>query len=346
MKKIRVLVVDDSFFMRAAIKKILVAEARMEVVGEAKDGADAVQKVQALQPDVVTMDFNMPVLDGAGAVREIMRTRPTPVLMLSAHTTEGARETFEALQAGAVDFLAKPSGEVSADFTRIAPELVAKVVAAAEATPAHLPVAARVATARAARTSGPSAVISGAGQPRIVVIAVSTGGPAALGRLLPRLDGDVPFGMVIVQHMPTGFTTALAERLNALCAMRVREAKSGDRPEPGLALIAPGDRHLDVTHDGVLEVIDGPEVNGVRPAADVTMRAAARAWGRRVVGVIMTGMGRDGVEGLREIKKAGGVTLAQERASCVVYGMPKAAIESGVVDRVVPLEEIADALRH
>jgi two-component system chemotaxis response regulator CheB len=327
MRRVRVLVTDDSLFMRAAIKK--------------KDGAEAVRRVEELRPDVVTMDFNMPVLDGPGAVRAIMHSHPTPVIMLSAHTTDGARETFDALAAGAVDFLAKPGGEVSADFVHIGPALIAKVLAVSEATPAALAPAPRP---ELKRTTLPPGALSAT--PRVVVVAVSTGGPAALGRLLPRLPHDISFGLLIVQHMPTGFTAALAERLDALCAIRVREARHGDRPEPALALVAPGDHHLEVAPDGTLAIVDGAEVNGVRPSADVTMRAAARAWGRRAIGVVMTGMGRDGAEGLREIKRVGGTTLAQDRASCVVYGMPRAAVELGAVDKTVPLDGLAEALQQ
>lgn len=349
MKRVRVLVTDDSLFMRAAIKRMLATDPRIEVVGEARDGAEAIARVLQLRPDVVTMDFNMPTLDGAGAVRGIMKLCPTPVVMLSAHTTDGARETLEALAAGAVDFLAKPSGEVSADFARIAPSLVARVLAASEATSAALapsprdpPLRHRTSASRAAVTvsglaAGPVA--------RVVVIAISTGGPAALGRFLPSLPADGGFGVIIVQHMPTGFTHALAERLDGACAMRVREAKSGDLVEEGVALIAPGDRHLEIAPDGTLVVTDGPEVNGVRPSADITMRAAARVWGRRVTGIVMTGMGRDGAEGLLAIKHAGGTTIAQDRDSSVVYGMPRAAIELGAADRVVALDALAEALR-
>jgi two-component system chemotaxis response regulator CheB len=301
--KIRVLVTDDSLFMRAAIKKLLSADPRFDIVGEAKDGRDAVDKVQALRPDVCTMDFNMPNLDGAGAVREIMRIHPTPVVMLSAHTREGAKETFEALAAGAVDFLAKPSGEVSA-------ELAIGVVG-----------------------------------PKVVVVGVSTGGPAALGRFLPRFPADTSLALIVVQHLPAGFTAALAERLDSMCAIRVREAADGDRPEPGLALIAPGDRHLEVLPDGSLRTTEDPEVNGVRPSADVTMRAAAAVFGRRAVGVVMTGMGKDGAEGMRAIKSVGGATLVQDEASSVIWGMPRACVDAGLADRVVPLDALADAVR-
>jgi two-component system chemotaxis response regulator CheB len=341
MSKIRVLVTDDSLFMRAAIKKLLGADGRFEIVGEAKDGRDAVDKVLALKPDVCTMDFNMPNLDGAGAVREIMRTRPTPVVMLSAHTREGARETFEALAAGAVDFLAKPSGEVSAELMIVGKQLIAKLASEAQSRP--MPMASAPRPAPAPRITQPRAV--GLVGPRIVVVGVSTGGPAALGRFLPRFPADTSLALLIVQHLPAGFTAPLAERLDSMSAIRVREAADGDRPEAGLALVAPGDRHLEVLPDGTLRTNDDPEVNGVRPSADVTMRSAAAVFGRRVVGVVMTGMGRDGAEGMRNIKQAGGATLVQDEATSVIWGMPRACVDAGCADRVLPLDALADAVR-
>ena len=341
VSKIRVLVADDSLFMRAAIKKLLAADARFDVIGEAKDGRDAVDKVQALRPDVCTMDFNMPNLDGAGAVREIMRLHPTPVVMLSAHTKQGAKETFEALAAGAVDFLAKPSGEVSAELAKIGAALRDKVAAAAHARP--MPMAHAQRPAPPGRITAPRAV--GVVGPKVVVVGVSTGGPAALGRFLPRFPADTSLALIVVQHLPAGFTAALAERLDTMCAIRVREAADGDRPEAGLALIAPGDRHLDVAPDGSLRTNEDPEVNGVRPSADVTMCAAAAVFGRRAVGVVMTGMGKDGAEGMRAIKSVGGATLVQDEASSVIWGMPRACVDAGCVDRVVPLDALADAVR-
>jgi two-component system chemotaxis response regulator CheB len=344
--KLRVLVADDSLFMRAAVRRLLERDGRFEVIGEAKDGRDAVGKLLTLAPDVCTMDFNMPILDGVGAVREIMRQRPTPVVMLSAHTREGARETFDALAAGAVDFVTKPAGEVSTDLGAVGEVLIAKLLAAANAVPramGHLQLQPRAASITGTRA------ISIAG-PRVAIVAVSTGGPAALGRVLPAFPGDTSLALVVVQHLPAGFTAALAERLDALCAVRVREAKSGDRPESGLALIAPGDQHLDFIEQGPLKgsirIFDGPEVNGVRPSADVTMISAARTFGRRAIGVVMTGMGKDGSDGVRAIKGSGGATLAQDQASCVIGGMPRAAIETGCVDKVALLDELADAIRR
>jgi len=339
--KLRVLITDDSMFMRAAVRRLLEKDGRFEIIGEGKDGRDAVGKVLALKPDVCTMDYNMPILDGVAAVREIMRQRPTPVVMLSAHTREGARETFEALAAGAVDFVTKPAGEVSTDLGPVGDKLVAKLLAAAHAQPLTMGV---VTAAPRASITATRAVVMGGGA-RVAIVGISTGGPAALGQLLPCFPGDTSLALVIVQHLPAGFTAALAERLDGICAIRVREAKEGDRPEPGLALIAPGDQHLQFDEHGLVHIVEGPEVNGVRPAADVTMLSGARAFGRRAIGVVMTGMGKDGAAGLTAIKQAGGATLAQDEASSVIWGMPRAAVETGCVDHVVALEKLADAIR-
>jgi len=331
-RPIRVVIVDDSMFMRAAIKKTLESAGGFNVIGQGKDGQDGVDKVLELEPDVVTMDFNMPQLNGAQAVREIMRQRPTPVIMVSAHTKQGARETFEALAAGAVDFVTKPSGEVSADLSAIKAELVAKLTAARGARPQAV-TPAKPPPAAARMTWSP-------GGPRVVIIAVSTGGPAALTRVVPGLPANVPVGIVIVQHMPAQFTAALAERLDGLSSVKVKEAEVGDIPAPGLVLIAPGDRHLEFGDRGVVRLTDGPQVNGCRPAADVTMRSAAAVFGHRAVACVMTGMGRDGTAGTQAIKSVDGASLAQDEATCVIYGMPKAAIDSGVVDAILPLDSI------
>jgi len=340
-RKVRVLVVDDSLFMRAAIAKILHADGRFEVIGQAKDGQEAVDKVVQLEPDAVTMDFNMPRLNGAEAVRAIMSRRATPVLMFSAHTVQGARETFEALSAGAVDFVSKPAGEVSADLRAIAAELTSKLMAAAGSRPQALAPLHQVKPARPpfASTWPPTG-------PRVLVIAVSTGGPSALSRVIPALPAAIKFSVLIVQHMPANFTATLAERLNAQSAVNVREARDGDRPIAGLVYVAPGDRHLEVTERGFLRLGDGPLVNGCRPSADVTMAGAARAFGARAIGLVMTGMGRDGAAGLAAIKQAEGVTLAQDQASSVIFGMPKAAIDTGAVDEILPLERIARRLQE
>lgn len=337
---IRVLVVDDSLFMRAAIKKTLTDRGNFTIVGQARDGRDAIDKVVELKPDVITMDYNMPRMNGAQAIREIMKVRPTPVIMFSAHTRQGARETFEALAAGAVDFCTKPHGEVSADLSGIADELVTKLTIATRARPrTTAPIKAQKPDIPVVFTYPPSG-------PRVVIVGISTGGPAALSVLIPSLPAKTRFATVVVQHMPAKFTSALAERLNSHSAVQVREAVDGDRPEPGVVLIAPGGRHLEVDDKGIFRLHDAAPVHGCRPAVDVTMKSAARVYGRRTMGVIMTGMGKDGTAGMAAVKRAEGRTLAQDRETSVIFGMPKAAIAAGVVDEVVPLEEIAARLRY
>ncbi|MBX3161428.1 MAG: chemotaxis response regulator protein-glutamate methylesterase [Deltaproteobacteria bacterium] len=340
LRKIRVLIVDDSLFMRAAIAKTLAA-GPFEVVGQARDGTDALAQVAKLAPDVLTMDFNMPGLNGAETVRALMQQRPTPVVMFSAHTRQGAKETFDALAAGAVDFVTKPAGEVSVDLTTIAEELQRKIVAAAQSRPR----AATVPPSPITRAGDiPRTTLTG-GLPRLCVIAISTGGPAALSEVVPALPNTLRSAIVIVQHMPAGFTAALAERLDAASRVRVREAQHGDRPMAGVVFIAPGDRHVEFSDTGSIVLTDGPLVNGCRPAADVTMLSAAKVYARRCCAVVMTGMGKDGAAGALAIKRAEGKTLAQDQATSVIYGMPKAALDAGAIDEVAPLSEIATWLR-
>ncbi len=345
-RKIRVLIVDDSLFMRAAIAKTL-ATGPFEVVGQAKNGSDALAQITKLLPDVITMDFNMPGMNGAETVRALMQQRPTPVVMFSAHTKQGARETFDALAAGAVDFVTKPAGEVSVDISKIAEELQRKITMAAMARPR----AANLAPVAPNRASGPiptgipRSTLSG-GLPRLCVIAVSTGGPAALSEVIPALPSDLRIAIVVVQHMPAGFTAALAERLHGVSRVAVREAQQGDRPLAGTVLIAPGDRHVEFDDRGAVVLNDGPMVNGCRPAADVTMFSAVKVYGRRTLAVVMTGMGKDGAAGALAVKRAEGKTLAQDQLTSVIYGMPKAAVDLGAIDEVVPLADIATWLRY
>jgi two-component system, chemotaxis family, protein-glutamate methylesterase/glutaminase len=340
-KKIRVVVVDDSMFMRAVVAKLLRRDGRFEVVGEAKHGREAVDAAADLRPDVMTMDVNMPVMGGVDAVREIMRHAPVPVVMLSAHTSRGATATVEALAAGAVDFISKPSGEVSADISLVGEELVSKLLMASDARPRQV-----TPPRRAAPKGRLPAVTWSPEGPRVVVIGISTGGPAALSRVIPALPGELDCCLLVVQHMPREFTAALASRLDQASALAVREARDGDRLHQGQVLLAPGDRHLVVESVGSLRLTDEPPVNNCRPSVDVTMRSAARVLGRKTTGVLMTGMGRDGAEGLRAIREAGGQTLCQDERSCVIFGMPRAAIELGVVDRVIALEAIPAAIQN
>jgi len=349
-RRLRVLIVDDSLFMRAAIAKTLAA-GPFEVVGQAKDGKEALVQLAKLKPDVITMDFNMPGMNGAETVRAVMQQQPTPVVMFSAHTKQGAKETFDALAAGAVDFVTKPAGEVSTDLSKIAEELTRKLLAASQArpraassVPPSRPSGQFLATATLPGVAVRPSTLPGA-TPRLCVIAISTGGPAALSEIVPALRADLKLAIVIVQHMPAGFTAALAERLDAVSQVSVREAQHGDRPMAGAVLIAPGDKHLEFDERGFVSLTDGPMVNGCRPAADVTMISAAKVYGRRCLAVVMTGMGKDGAAGALAIKRADGKTMAQDQATSVIYGMPKAAVDAGAIGEVAALGDIAAWLR-
>jgi len=342
-RRVRVLVVDDSLFMRAAISKTLAA-GPFEVVGQAKNGREALEQAAKLSPDVVTMDFNMPGMNGAETVRALMQQRPTPVVMFSAHTRQGAKETFDALAAGAVDFVTKPAGEVSVDLSKVSEELTRKLLAAATARPRAAAAAPPPPRASSSSTSIPRATLTG-GLPRLCIIAISTGGPAALGELIPALPAELRIAVIVVQHMPAGFTGPLAERLDAQSRVTVNEAQTGDRPLAGCVLIAPGDRHLELDDRGMVVLTDGPQVNGCRPSADVTMLSAVKVYGRRTIGVVMTGMGKDGAAGALAIKRAEGKTCAQDQQTSVIYGMPKAAIDAGAIDEVVALGDLASWLR-
>jgi two-component system chemotaxis response regulator CheB len=349
VSSVRVFVVDDSALMRKMIPQLLGADPGIEVIGTAMDGIFALKKIAELRPDVITLDLDMPRMDGLETLRHIVADFGIPTIMVSSLTRKDADLTFRALALGAFDFVAKPKDAISLHISEIGAELVAKVRAAAARSGA---------VRRAARYQVPPGALPVAPpqkksvDPRnraeqVVAIGISTGGPNALSYLLPQFPKDFPAGILIVQHMPAGFTQMLAERLNASCAIEVREARDGDLVLPGRALIAPGNRHLKIKRLplGTITVLsDAPTVNGHRPSADVLFRSAAAEYGASVVGLIMTGMGSDGALGLGEISVAGGLTLAQDEESCVVFGMPKAAIELNTVTRVLPLEDIGPFL--
>jgi len=335
---IRVLVVDDSALMRSMIADLLTVPDEIAVAGTARNGQEAVEKALELGPDVITMDVEMPKMDGIAAVRAIMRERPTPIIMLSALTQQGAMKTLQALAAGAVDFVQKPSGSISLNIEQVRDELLEKIRLACGLDRR------RLGAAPEARERQKSPAAPRAPARRVVAIAASTGGPGALERVLTGLPGDLRAGVLVVQHMPAGFTRSLAERLDRLAAIDVREACEGDAVLEGRALIAPGDYHMLVREDGKIGLNQGPPVHRVRPAADVMMQSVARQFRDRAVGVVLTGMGSDGAFGLRDIKGSGGRTIACDEQTCVIYGMPKAAVELGCVDRVAPLSEIATAV--
>jgi two-component system chemotaxis response regulator CheB len=336
----RAVVADDSHFMRSVISDIL-EDGDIEVVGQARNGREAVEVVAETAPDVVTMDVEMPVMNGIEAVEEIMAETPTPVLMLSAHTDENADVTFEALDAGAVDFFTKPGGEVSMEMSRLEDQLVDIVRSVAEGGEVDtLDVADASAVA-------PEPTRTYVDDP-VLLVGSSTGGPKMVERVLAELPREADFRVLIVQHMPGGFTGRFAERIDARSSYDVREATDGEWIAGGEALIAPGDRHMLVSNarDGELAVTltEDPPVNSVRPAVDMTMNSAAEVLADPLVGVILTGMGEDGAAGITAIDAVGGRTIAQDESTSAVFGMPKRAIETGHVDAVLPIEEIPQGI--
>jgi two-component system chemotaxis response regulator CheB len=344
-----VLVIDDSALMRKMITQMLQRDGAIEVVGTAMDGTFGLRKIEELRPDVVTLDLEMPQMDGIETLRQIMRRNPLPVIVVSSHSTEGASETFKALQLGAFDFVAKPQENVSTMIDTIADELVAKVKVAGTARKPKVEVAS-VDEQRLLQVRKPPrpAQNKRMNPSKIVAIGISTGGPNALLYLLSQLPADFPGSIVVVQHMPQGFTQMFSHRLNEACAIDVKEAQSGDLLLAGRALICPGNRHMRVRHMPLGDVVvlaDDGRVNGHRPSADVLFRSVAQEFGAKTVALIMTGMGEDGADGIKAVKDAGGLAVAQDEASSVVFGMPKVAIERGNVNRVVPLDALANLLQ-
>ncbi len=340
-----VVVVDDSRFMRGLISDTL-ESGGIEVVGEAEDGEEAVSVVKDLQPDVVTMDVNMPELDGIEATRRIMSEVPTPILMLSAYTDDGAEETFEALDAGAVDFIAKPGGEVSAAVTDLEEQLVELVTSVADADVADRGAAAEPETEAETDPDPTPETDSVEVEPNTtVLIGSSTGGPDAVERVVSALPGDADIRVLIVQHMPKAFTGRFADRLDEASELDISEAEDGDRIGRGEALVARGGQHLEVSsyRRGRLRVktVDEDRGQGVRPSVNVTFASAADVIDDPMIGVVLTGMGSDGSDSVKDLKRAGARVIAQDEETSVVYGMPKRAVATGFVDDVLPLEEIA-----
>ena len=342
-----VLVVDDSAFMRKLVVDLIDGSGEFRVVGTARHGADALKKVHALEPDIVTMDIEMPELDGLGALERIMKESPRPVVMLSGAATGGANDpVFRALELGAVDFLRKPSGPISLDLATVRGPLLEALRAASEVNLRGVAAFTGAAPRRFTSAEVRGAPADGAAA-CVVAIASSTGGPRALAEVIPALPRTLEAAVVVVQHMPAGFTRSLAERLHAHSRLPVSEAEDGQLLRRGRVYIAPGGRHLRLRAgaDGpLLALDDGPPVWGVRPAADPLFRSAAECLGSGAIGVVLTGMGRDGAEGLRAIRDAGGVGIAQDRATSIIFGMPQAAAAAGGATRVVALSEIAGAV--
>lgn len=368
---VKVLVVDDSGFFRRRVSEILSSDASIQVVGTATNGREAIDQALALKPDVITMDYEMPMMDGITAVRNIMQRCPTPVLMFSSLTHEGARVTLDALDAGAVDFLPKNFEDISRNPEKVRRMLCEKVnsiarsnrrygatasvsaaahtsVPTASTTPARSSQPAAVARASVASAASQAVPAQAVPAPsvakrrpyKLLAIGTSTGGPVALQRVLTQLPASFPAPIVLVQHMPAAFTKAFAERLDKLCNIQVKEAEDGDMLRPGLALLAPGGKQMMVDSRGSVRILPGDERLNYKPSVDVTFGSAAKSYGDRVLAVVLTGMGADGREGARMLKAGGAQVWAQDEASCVIYGMPMAIVKANLADAVYSLDDI------
>ncbi|MBU0809856.1 MAG: chemotaxis response regulator protein-glutamate methylesterase [Gammaproteobacteria bacterium] len=357
---VKVLVVDDSGFFRRRVSEILSADPNIQVIGTATNGREAIEQAQALKPDVITMDYEMPMMDGITAVRNIMQRCPTPVLMFSSLTHEGARVTLDALEAGAVDFLPKNFEDISRNPERVKQLLCEKIhtiarsnrrslspqpaaSAAASARPAVRPASTASTLSRPAVAPAPAAVSSAIPKRKpykLVAIGTSTGGPVALQRVLTQLPANFPAPLVLIQHMPAAFTKAFAERLDKLCRISVKEAEDGDVLRPGLALLAPGGKQMMVDARGMVKILPGDERLNYKPCVDITFGSVAKSYADKVLAVVLTGMGADGREGARLLKQTGSQVWAQDEASCVIYGMPMAIVKANLADAVYPLDDI------
>ncbi len=349
-RTIKVVVVDDSAFMRKSLSMMLESDPGIRVVATARDGRDGIEMIRQHTPDIVTMDIEMPGMDGLTALGIIMKEMPLPVLMVSSLTTEGAQATMDALAKGAVDFIPKELSYVSLDIVKIREELISKVRGIVQSRSLGFRLQRIRSAVQGTQAGGqrPPAAKPVFRRPdrsdyKAIVVGVSTGGPMALLQILPKLPASLPVGMAIVQHMPPHFTKSMSDRLNSLSQVQVKEAENGDAMQPGLVLVAPGGRHMTFERSGAqvrVRIGDEPRESLYHPSADVMIRSAVDVYNAPLVGLIMTGMGKDGLLGLKALKQRGGYVIAQDEETCVVYGMPKAAVDEGVSDAVVPLGDI------
>jgi two-component system, chemotaxis family, protein-glutamate methylesterase/glutaminase len=353
-KKFKVLVVDDSAFMRKVLETIFNADEQLQVVGHAKDGREAVAMAESLKPDVITMDINMPHVDGLQATAEIMTTNPRPIVVVSSESKEGAASTLRSLELGAIEFVAKPSGAIDLDMQSVKEELLRKVRMAAKVRVVRT--ASRLAsTIQKGGTAKPSAMAPASSRPAstsgldqrfpVVVLAASTGGPATVMRIAPGFTHDFPAAVILVQHMPATFTTQYAAQLAEFTEIRVKEAEANESLQPGTLYICPGGQHLRVTPTGRIQ-LDGTSgrINGYLPNIDITMESVAAFAGPLSIGAVLTGMGNDGAIGAKAIKSAGGLVLAQDEATSVIFGMPAEAIKAGAVDQVLGIDDVYAAI--
>jgi len=356
-KKFRVLVVDDSAFMRKVLETIFNADEQLVVIGHAKDGREAIALAESLKPDVITMDLNMPHMDGLQATAQIMTTNPRPIVVVSSESKEGAASTLRALELGAIDFVTKPSSGIDLDMQSVKDDLLRKVRIASKVRVVRT--ASRLAAALQApmnggaaakpqspvtRPANPAAVPSDMRFP-VVVLAASTGGPATVMRLAPGFTKDFPAAVILVQHMPAAFTTQYALQLAEFTGIRVKEAESNESVQPGTFYICPGGQHLRVSPTGRMQLDSATgRIDGYLPNIDVTMESVAAFAGAMSIGVVLTGMGSDGARGAKAIKNAGGYVVAQDEATSVIFGMPAEAIKSGAVDQVLGIDDIYSSI--
>jgi two-component system chemotaxis response regulator CheB len=345
-KTTRVLIVDDSAFMRKVLEEIILTGPGMEVVGHAKDGLEAISLAASLQPDVITMDINMPRMDGLEATQHIMTQNPRPIVIVSSESKQGAAGTLRALELGAIDFVTKPSSGIDLDMKKVGEELVRKLKMASKVRVVRTAV-----RTDAARAAGPAAPPPSAKRPAtpdahcpLVVIAASTGGPATLMQLIPRFPKNFAAPVILIQHMPGAFTSQLTEQLAEASSLRVKEAETNEALCPGTLYVCPGSHDLRISATGRIKLDDGPRVSGYRPCADAAFETAAAYAGANVVGVVLTGMGSDGARGAQAIKAAHGRVLAQDEATSVIFGMPAEVIRTGAVDSVLGIEEMYPAI--
>lgn len=341
-KKIKVLVVDDSAFMRTAIERMLISDPKIELIGSAANGKEAVEKVIRLRPDVVTMDIEMPIMDGLHALKEIMRLCPVPVLIVSSLSKEGAKVTLDAIELGAIDYVPKPGSTLSASILTLREELLQKIHAAAGCQPRAIKLEYISGKRNAKKVSTPADEIIN----RAVFIGASTGGPPAIQKILSIIDPYLPAPIIIAQHMPKAFTSAFASRMNMICGIKVKEASDGETLQNSIAYVCPGDHQTRVVRS--MEgrfcfsiTSNAGEQDRFAPCINTLFFSAAKEFAHKAVGVILTGMGEDGVRGLKNIKLMGGLTIAQDRSSSVVYGMPRAALEQEAAVRILNLDEIS-----
>ncbi|HEY2548103.1 MAG TPA: chemotaxis response regulator protein-glutamate methylesterase [Candidatus Acidoferrum sp.] len=355
-KKFRVLIVDDSAFMRKVLESIFNADDQLQVAGHAKDGREAVALAESLKPDVITMDINMPHVDGLQATAEIMTTNPRPIVIVSSESREGAASTLKALELGAIEFVAKPSSGIDLDMQSVKEDLLRKVRMAAKVRVVRT--ASRLATTVQKSTVGTAqTALAPVAPPRpapssgldqrfpVVVLAASTGGPATVMRLAPGFTRDFPAAVILVQHMPASFTTQYATQLAEFTGIRVKEAEPNEPLQPGTLYICPGGQHLRITPSGRIQLdVSSGRINGYLPNIDVTMESVAAFAGAMSIGAILTGMGNDGANGAKAIKAAGGLVLAQDETTCVIFGMPAEAIKAGAVHETLGIDDIYAAI--